>query len=358
MARTLFHVDMDAFYASVEQRRQPEYKGRPVIVGSDPKKGQGRGVVAACSYEAREFGIHSAMPISQAWRACPDGVYLRPDFKTYRQVSRRIREVFRRFTPLVEPISIDEAFLDVSAEVDEPRQALELGSRLKREIYQAEWLTASVGIGPCKLVAKIASDFRKPNGLHMVTPDQVQDFLDPLPTKRIWGVGPKTAKRLQKMGVETILQLRTLEKERLIEMLGKFGGQLYKLARGQDARPVVTQHETKSVSQETTFSEDVTDSAVLEETLGKLARQVSERVQKAGLEGKTITLKLRYEDFTTITRQVSSRFPTTEADIIISTAVDLLRRYLEEGRAVRLIGVGLSNFETEDPDRPRQLRLF
>lgn len=358
MQRTLFHVDMDAFYASVEQRREPKYKGKPVIVGSDPKQGRGRGVVAACSYEARQFGIHSAMPISQAWRACPEGVYLRPDFTAYREVSRRIREIFRAFTPLVEPISIDEAFLDVSRQVETARQALQLGARLKREIYQAEWLTASVGIAPCKLVAKIASDFRKPNGLHMVTPQEVQDFLDPLPTSRIWGVGPKTAQRLQKMGVDTILQLRSLEQERLTGMLGKFGAQLYKLARGIDERPVVTQHETKSVSQETTFSQDESDAQVLEETLAKLGEKVAQRLRKSGLEGKTITLKLRYQDFTTITRQVSSRFPTAEAEVIVSTAIDLLRRYRQEGRAIRLIGVGLSNFENEEEGRPRQLRLF
>lgn len=359
MQRIIFHVDMDAFYASVEQRDEPRYRGQPVVVGADPKGGSGRGVVAACSYEARQFGIHSAMPISQAYRACPQAVFLRPDFKKYAQVSRAIRKVFRRFTSLVEPISIDEAFLDLSQQAANASQALELGARLKREIFQLHRLTASIGIGPCKLVAKIASDWKKPNGLFLVRLDQVQQFLDPLPVSRIWGVGPKTQQRLEKMGVQTIEQLRGMEQQELQKCMGKFGRQLWHLARGIDERPVRSQpREPKSVSQERTFAEDVGDSQVLEETLEKLCSQVANRLAEAGLMGKTITIKLRYSDFTTITRQVSSRFPTCSVEEIQSTALALLRRFREPGRRIRLIGIGLSNLEPEGEEVPRQLRLF
>ncbi len=359
MRPIIFHVDMDAFYASVEQRDEPRYRGRPVVVGADPKEGRGRGVVAACSYQARQFGIHSAMPISQAYRACPQAVYLRPDFAKYSRVSRAIRKIFHRFTGQVEPISIDEAFLDVSHQAASASQALELGARLKREIYQLQRLTASIGIAPCKLVAKIASDWKKPNGLFLVRPEQVQDFLDPLPVSRIWGVGPKTQERLEKMDIRTIQELRKMEQDDLQERLGKFGRQLWFLARGIDERPVRSQpREAKSISQERTFAQDVDDDQLLEDTLEQLCLKVAQRLSQGGLMGKTTTLKLRYSDFTTITRQVSSRFPTCSAREIQSTALTLLRRYRTPGRRIRLIGVGLSNLEAENQDTPRQLRLF
>ncbi|MEE8584819.1 MAG: DNA polymerase IV [Acidobacteriota bacterium] len=359
MQRIIFHVDMDAFYASVEQRDEPRYREQPVVVGSDPQGGRGRGVVAACSYQARQFGIHSAMPISQCYRACPQAVYLRPDFPKYTRVSRAIRKIFYRFSSQVEPISIDEAFLDVSKQAASASQALELGARLKREIYQLQHLTASIGIAPCKLVAKIASDWKKPDGLFLVRSGQVQEFLDPLPVSRIWGVGPKTQERLEKMDVRTIQELRSIEQDDLQKRLGKFGRQLWFLARGIDERPVRSQpREAKSISQERTFAEDVDDDQVLEDTLEQLCLKVAQRLSKSGLTGKTTTLKLRYSDFTTITRQVSSRFPTCSAQEIQSTAFTLLRRHRAPGRRIRLIGIGLSNLEPENQETPRQLRLF
>ncbi len=359
MARTIFHVDMDAFYSSVEQRDCPQHKGRPVIVGADPKQGRGRGVVAACSYEAREYGIRSAMPISQAYRRCPDGVFLRPDFPRYADASRAIREIFRSFTDLVEPISIDEAFLDVTHETGSGRESLELAARLKREIYQRQKLTASVGIGPNKLVAKISSDWDKPNGLFMVSPEQVRGFLDPLPPSRIWGVGPKTRERLEELGVTTVQDLRQFDPKRLEGHFGRFGGQLWRLAQGIDERPVTAgRGAAKSISQEHTFDEDIDDGELLEATLRRMSEKVAARARQAKLSGRTIVLKLRYSDFTTITRQVSSRWPSNDAEEIVAASTRLLRQHRRQDRRIRLIGVGLANLSGEGEAEARQPRLF
>ncbi len=256
MNRWIFHVDMDAFYASIEQRDHPEFRGRPVVVGADPRQGFGRGVVAACSYEARKFGIHSALPIGQAYRRCPDAVFVRPEMAKYRETSRHIRKIFAEITDLVEPISIDEAFLDVSGLVEEPVAAVKLARDLKLRIRSKEELTASVGIGPSKFIAKIASDLRKPDGLLLIRPEEVRRFLDPLPISRIWGVGPRTAERLRKMGVATIRQLRQIDVETLKQRFGKMGGHLSQLANGVDDRPVVGEREVKSISQEHTLLEE------------------------------------------------------------------------------------------------------
>ena len=268
--RTIFHVDMDAFYSSVEQREHPEYRGKAVVVGADPQEGKGRGVVAACSYVARTFGIHSAMPISQAFRLCPTGIYLRPDFKKYTQVSREIRTIFRSFSDLVEPLSIDEAFLDMSHQVKDPATALELAQSLKAEIVQTQHLTSSVGIAPSKFVAKIASDLEKPDGLVLVCLDQVQSFLDPLPISRLWGVGPKTETKLSEMEIRTILQLRHYDKRALVERFGKLGAHLWRLSNGLDDRPVVQNREAKSIGHETTFAEDAWENETLEHALAAI----------------------------------------------------------------------------------------
>ena len=228
MERTIFHVDMDAFYAAVEQRDYPEYRDQPVIVGADPKGGRGRGVVAACSYEARKFGIHSALPISRAFRLCPDGVYLRPDLKRYVQVSKKIRAIFRTYTDCVEPLSIDEAFLDISHAANRSDLAFEVARSLKDTILKEQRLIASIGIAPNKFVAKIASDIEKPDGLVLVGPSDMQSFLDPLSISRLWGVGPKTETKLVKIGIKPILQLRHYDKIILIERFGKVGEHLWK----------------------------------------------------------------------------------------------------------------------------------
>ncbi len=345
MTRWILHLDMDAFYASVEQRDQPSFAGRPVIVGADPKDGRGRGVVAACSYEARRYGVHSAMPISQAFRRCPEGVYVRPDFASYSAASREIRSILNTYSALVEPISIDEAFLDFTDLVTSEEEVLERARELKARILESQQLTASVGIGPSKLIAKIASDFEKPDGLYMVREGAVQDFLDPLPVSRIWGVGPKTSERLGKLGIETVCELRSIERSVLSRLFGQFGGALWKMARGIDNRQVSTHRETKSVSHETTFLEDEDNVEVLEGTLEKLARRVSERLQRDDLSGKTTVLKLRYSDFETLTRQSSLKTATNDANEIAFRIVRLFRRHRAAGRKIRLLGVAVSRLE-------------
>ncbi len=358
MGRTIFHVDMDAFYASVEQRDHAEYHGKPVIVGADPQRGLGRGVVAACSYEARRFGVHSAMPIGRAFWLCPQGVYLRPDFAKYVDTSRAIRKIFRSFTDLVEPVSIDEVFLDMSQQASDEAAALETARSLKRKVFSSQQLTVSVGVGPNKFVAKIASDLKKPDGLLLVREEEVQRFLDPLPVSRIWGVGPKTALKLKKMGIETILQLRHADKGLMESRFGRLGEQLGKLSQGIDDRPVIVYREPRSVGHETTFSRDVEDIKRLERTLDYLCENVSRRLRKHRLSAKTVTLKLRYSDFTTITRQQTFRSPFHEAVDILSVAESLFRRFRDPKRKVRLLGVSVSSLQSPSSLRARQLSLF
>jgi nucleotidyltransferase/DNA polymerase involved in DNA repair len=349
---------MDAFYASIEQREHPEYRGKPVIVGADPQEGRGRGVVAACSYEARTFGIHSAMPISRAFRLCPKGVYLRPGFKKYTQVSRDIRTIFHSFADLVEPLSVDEAFLDMSQEVSDGEAAVKIAQSLKSTILQEQQLTASVGIAPNKFVAKIASDWKKPDGLTLVLSAQVQSFLDPLPISRLWGVGPKTETKLSQMGIKTILQLRHYDKDLLAQRLGKMGPHLWNLSNGIDNRPVRESREVKSVGHERTFSEDVWDNETLEQTLLGLSARISERLTEKGLSGKTVTLKLRYSDFTTITRQTTRREALEDGSDIYQLARGLLRKFRDSKRKIRLIGVSVSSLESENESARRQMKLF
>ena len=356
MKRFIFHVDMDAFYASIEQRENLRYRGRPVIVGADPKQGQGRGVVAACSYEARRFGIRSALPISQAYRLCPHGVYVRPDMDLYSQVSRRIREIFRAVTTQVEPLSIDEAFLDVSGQVSDSKGALELARQLKARITQEERLTASIGIASSKFVAKVASDLEKPDGLVIVEPENVQAFLDPLPISRIWGVGPKTEERLKGFGVKTIEQLRDLESDLLQKRFGKMGEHLWQLANGIDNRSIVTERKATSLSQERTFSEDTSDGDRLTQVIQKLSARIADRLAKHAQGGRTVTLKLRYSDFTTLTRQISFRHLVCGSQEIQEVAVMLLVRHWDTRRKIRLIGISVSPLESLKTDR--QMRLF
>ena len=339
MNRWILHVDMDAFYASIEQRDHPEFRGRPVVVGADPRQGFGRGVVAACSYEARKFGIHSALPIGQAYRKCPDAIFVRPDMAKYKEVSRHLRMIFAEITDLVEPISIDEAFLDVSALVQGPEAAVRLARDLKQRIRSGEELTASIGIGPSKFVAKIASDLRKPDGLLLIRPREVLQFLDPLPVSRLWGVGPKTGERLSKMGVTTIRQLRQIDAETLRQRFGKMGNHLSRLANGIDDRPVVVERQVKSISQEHTFSVDTDDRKQMDAALAKMSDKVASRLSEADLLARTVCLKLRYGNFRTLTRQVTLRRPTMDGKEILGIVRKLLDRQLQPGAKVRLLGV-------------------
>lgn len=341
----ILHVDMDAFYASVEERDRPELAGKAVIVGGNPR---GRGVVAAANYEARKFGVHSAMPSSQAYRLCPHAVVLRPEMKKYAAVSRHIREIFHRFTPLVEPLSLDEAFLDVAGSVQLFGSPSEIGRQIQSAIRDETRLAASVGVAPNKFLAKLASDLDKPNGFVVVDPGRVDEFLEPLPVKRLWGVGKAAQSRLQRLNVGTIGQLKQLSEEVLRSNFGKSGAQLWRLAHGIDHRKVVPDHQAKSISNETTFDVDIADVETLRSWLMQLTEQVARRLRQNGLKGKTVQLKIRYSDFRTLTRAQTLPVPTDVTDEIWKTADDLLTNRLPEtGLPIRLLGIGVTGLTGE-----------
>ncbi len=359
MTRTILHVDMDAFYTSVEERDHPEYRGKPVIVGADPRGGRGRGVVAAASYEARRYGVHSAMPISRAWRACPQGVYVRGDMEKYAEVSGRIMEILGSYTDLVEPLSIDEAFLDVSA-ICLPARGGALASEIKEAIWQKEELRASIGVAPNKFLAKIASDLEKPDGLVVVAPGAELEFLGDLPIERLWGVGPKTAEPLRRAGFRRIADLWGLSpsdpRMESMGLSGKHGEHLLLLARGIDDRPVVPHHEPKSIGHETTFAEDTDDPERVRKTLLALSDAVAVRLRKHELEGKTVTLKFRDESFATETRAHTLSLPVADGASIFEAAMGLLDRIRWKGRKVRLLGVSVSGLSKAG--EAGQLSLF
>jgi DNA polymerase-4 len=299
-ARRVLHCDMDCFYAAVHLRDDPALQGKAVAVGGRP---EARGVIAAASYEARRFGVHSAMPSSRAVRLCPALVILPPDFRRYQRESERIFSIYREITPVVEAMSIDEAFLDVTDHLGSFRSATAVAEEIRRRVRQERRLTVSIGVGPSRLVAKIASDFRKPDGLTVVPPSKVQQFLDPLPVRRLHGVGPATERALTALGIETVGQLRQRPLPQLVERFGRLHGRmLYEFARGVDDRPVVIHRERKSLGTETTYSADLVGSAVLEAELERLAEQVAEALLSRQLASYTLTLKVRYADFTTVTR--------------------------------------------------------
>lgn len=356
MTRAIIHVDMDAFYAAVEQRDYPAYKGRPVIVGADPKMGKGRGVVAACSYEARAFGIRSAMPISRAYRLCPHAIFLPVRMDRYDEVSEGILRIFRRYTDLVEPLSIDEAFLDVTGSTRLFGEPTRIAQRIKAEIWREERLTASVGVAPNKFVAKIASDFKKPDGLVVVRPEEVAAFLADLSVAYLWGVGKKTAATLQTLGITTIGELARWPEDTLSRRLGALGGQLHGLSRGIDDRPVIAEAMAKSMGAETTFSIDLEDPRQIRQNLLRLAERVSARLRREGSAGATITLKLRFADFTTLTRSCTLREPIALTEEIYSKALALFQKILLRGRKVRLVGIAVSKLTTKTS--PIQIPLF
>ena len=355
-SRKIIHIDMDAFYASVEQRDDPGLRGRPVVVGGDPR---GRGVVAAASYEARAFGVRSAMPMRTALRLCPEAVPVSPDFHRYREVSRQIRGIFHEHTDLVEPVALDEAYLDVTRN----KRGIPFGHRaartIKAEIRAALDLTASAGVAPCKFVAKIASDLDKPDGLVTVMPHQVREFLRPLPVGRIPGVGEVTRELLKTMGFATIGELAEVDPSLLEARLGKRGRYLHQRALGIDDEPVTTEREPKQLSSESTFAADLSDPKEMHAALRNLAEEVAGRLRRRGLAGRTVTLKVRYPDFETVTRARTGDLPLDQAEPMLGIAVDLLGRTDALRRGVRLLGVGLSHFGGPGSRRaPRQLDLF
>jgi DNA polymerase-4 len=349
--RVIAHVDMDAFYASVEIRDDPSLTGQPVVVGGSP---QGRGVVSAASYEARKYGIHSAMPMAEAIRRCPHLVRLPGSFSKYRDVSGQVMEVLRSFSPAIEPLSLDEAFLDLTGTgraLGDPRA---VGVRIKERIREVTRLTASVGIAPIKFVAKIASDLQKPDGLVVVAPGTVESFLRPLPISRLWGVGPRTREALQAMGIRTIGDLADVPRRRLVGRFGLHGEHLHELALGRDERDVVPDWEAKSYSHEDTFGEDQTRAAFLEGMLLDQAHRVSRRLRRDGVCGRVVQLKLRYHDFRTLTRRITLAGPTADAGEIYKVARHLFERTWSRA-PVRLIGVGVSGIQ---PSGGEALDLF
>ena len=335
---------MDAFYAAVEQRDDPALRGKPVIVGADPKGGRGRGVVSTASYEARRFGVGSAMPISQAWRLCPHGAYLAVDMEKYAQVSIQVMAILRRATDLVEPVSIDEAFLDVTGSRRAQGDGEVIARRLKQEIRRETSLTASVGVATSKLVAKVASDLRKPDGLVVVPAGTEAAFLAPLPVRRLWGVGPKLEEQLAKLGVCTIGELAALPPARLAHRFGSHGQDLLALAKGLDERPVVGDGgETKSLGQEHTYDHDTAELARLRRTLLDLADGVARRLRSHGLRARTITLKYRDEAFRTLTRAETLAAPVDSGNELFRTAWRLFQG-VHGPRRVRLLGLYASHF--------------
>ncbi len=337
--RRILHIDMDAFYASVEQRDNPDLRGRPVAVGGAPDQ---RGVVAAASYEARTFGVRSAIPMARAVRLCPSLVIVRPDFTKYMAVSRQVFDLFRSVTPLVEPMSLDEAYLDVTDNAWGEMLGMTVARRLKDEIRAATGLTASAGVAPNKFLAKIASGWQKPDGLTVIAPERVESFLQGLPVDALWGVGPVTAKKLRARGIDKLVDIRTADPQVVREAVGSLAEWLEQLARGVDDRPVVADHDPKSSGSESTYAHDLTDIAAIRAEIDAMGRDRAAWLERKALYARTVTIKVRYGDFTTITRSHTEP-PTRDVDAIARRAVALLER-TEAGRTpVRLLGVSVHN---------------
>ncbi len=337
--RRILHLDMDAFYASVEQRDNPALRGLPVAVGGEPDK---RGVVAAASYEARTFGVRSAIPMSRAVRLCPSLVIVHPDFNKYRAVSQQVFALFRSVTPLVEPLSLDEAYLDVTENAWDEPLGMNVARRLKEEIRAATGLTASAGVAPNKFLAKIASGWKKPDGLTVIAPGRVESFLQALPVDALWGVGPVTAKKLRDQGIEKLVDIRSTDPDLLRETVGSLADWLLQLARGEDDRAVISEHEPKSSGSENTFAQDLTDVSEIRSEIEAMARDAAAWLTKRALYARTVTIKVRYDDFTTITRSHTEE-PTRDEENIVRRAVALLDRTDAGPRAVRLLGVSVHN---------------
>jgi DNA polymerase-4 len=348
--RRIVHVDMDAFYASVEQRDDPALRGRPVAVGGDPNK---RGVVAAASYEARTFGVRSAIPMARAVRLCPALVIVRPNFSTYRTVSQQVFEIFRRVTPRVEPLSLDEAYLDVTENTWGETLGTRVARRLKDEIRSTTGLTASAGVAPNKFLAKIASGWQKPDGLTVIPPERVEIFLQGLPVEALWGVGPVTARKLRARGIEKLVDVRAADPSMLRDTVGSTADWLRQLAHGIDDRPVVSEHDPKSSGSEHTFSEDLTDLCTIRREIQEMAADAASWLVRHERYARTVTIKVRYHDFTTVTRS-HSEAPTRDVDVITDRAVMLIERTEAGQRPIRLLGVSVHNLGTEAVATPAE----
>ncbi|GAB2699416.1 DNA polymerase IV [Mucilaginibacter koreensis] len=340
--RKIIHIDMDAFYASVEQRDHPEYRGKPLVVGGLPE-GRG-GVVATASYEARKFGIRSAMSSKKALQLCPHALFVRPRFAVYKEVSRHIREIFSRYTDLIEPLSLDEAYLDVTEDKLGIGSAIEVAQQIKKAIHDELQLTASAGVSINKFVAKIASDINKPNGLKFIGPSSIEKFMETLPVEKFFGVGKVTAEKMKKMGLHTGADLKQLTEQQLVQHFGKVGRFYYHIVRGIDNREVQPHRETKSMGAEDTFPYDLTTLEEMNAELEKIAVLVAERLKRYNLQGRTLTLKIKYSDFKQITRSQSFTQAISEAPEIETIAKQLMAAAFTEEDKVRLLGITLSNF--------------
>jgi DNA polymerase-4 len=358
--RRIVHVDMDAFFASIEQRDNPSLRGRPVAVGREPAE---RGVVAAASYEARRYGVHSAMASAVAVRLCPDLALVRPNFEKYRAVSQQVFDIFRAVTPLVEPLSLDEAYLDVTENAWREPLGMTVARRIKAAICEATGLTASAGVAPNKFIAKIASGWKKPDGLTVVAPERVEAFLRDLPVDALSGVGPVTARRLRAVGVIKAVDLRSIDRAVLEEAVGSAAGWLVRLAHGIDDRPVEPERPAKSSGTESTYAQDLVDTTRVRDEVGKMAAEAAEWLERHELFARTVTIKVRYADFTTITRSHSAAPATRDRDDLVGRALALLERTDAGRRPVRLLGVSVHNLadvpgECRPRRRPTPLPLF
>lgn len=349
MIRRIIHVDMDAFYASVEQRDDPSLKGRPVAVGGQPDR---RGVVAAASYEARAFGVRSAMAMARAVQLCPELAIVRPDMARYKAASTAVFTIFREVTPLVEPLSLDEAYLDVTENTWGEPLATTVAKRLKARIREETCLTASAGVATNKFLAKIASGWKKPDGLTVISPDRVEPFLQKLPVDALWGVGPVTARKLRARGIERLVDVRGVTSADLHAVVGGLADWLQQLALGIDERIVVPDRTSKSAGSERTYVEDISDAAHVRSEVERMAGQAAEWLERRQLFARTVTLKVRYSDFTTITRSDSTG-PTRDEALITARAVELIARTDAGRRPVRLLGVSVHNFTVDLPHPPR-----
>jgi len=347
--RRIIHIDMDAFYASVEQRDNPELRGKPLAVGGSPES---RGVVAAASYEARKYGVRSALPMARAVRLCPELEIVPPDFAKYRAASQKVMEILHTATPLVEPLSLDEAYLDVTENLWGERLAMNVAQRIKDTIRNELALTASAGVAPNKFLAKIASGWQKPDGLTVIAPERVESFLQKLPVEALWGVGPVTAKKLRAIGIERLVDVRSADRELLAKTVGSLADWLVELSHGRDDRPVEPNRETKSVSCETTYGKDLTDLRQINQQIQLLAEEVAGDLKRKGLRARTVTIKVRYNNFSTVTRSHTSEYFTDSRPDLVNRAQMLLERTEAGARPVRLLGVGAHSLKSAEPPSP------
>jgi DNA polymerase-4 len=338
--RRIVHLDMDAFYASVEQRDDPRLRGKPVAVGGQPAS---RGVVAAASYEARAFGVRSAMPMARAVRLCPQLEIVPPDFERYRAVSSQVMAILRSCTALVEPLSLDEAYLDVTENAWGEPLGVDVARRLKALIFEQTALTASAGVAPNKFLAKIASGWRKPDGLTVIAPERVEAFLQDLPVDALWGVGPVTAKKLRQIGVNKLIEVRSADRALLHDAVGSLADWLVQLSHGEDPRPVEPDRPSKSASSESTYAQDLTDLETIRAEIERMARENADWLSKRGIEARSVSIKVRYAGFATVTRSHTLSLPTHDADVIASWALALLERTEAGKRPVRLLGAKVFN---------------